>query len=299
MSVVIRAAGLTKTYRGRRGVAGLDLEVEEGEVFGFLGPNGAGKTTTIRTLMGFLRPDGGRAEVFGFDVWRESVEVRLRVGNLPGELAFEDRMTGEQIIRLSARLRGVDDLSYARALAHRLGADLTRPVRRLSRGNRQKIGIVQAMFHRPPLLILDEPTGGLDPLVQEEFLRMIREVKEEGRTVFFSSHNLAEVERVCDRVGIIREGTLAAVEEVGRLPGRSFRRVRLTFDSPADPAPFAALPGVDELKQEGAVLSFRVHGDLDAVVKLAAGHTVVDIEVELPSLEEVFLAYYGEDGEER
>ncbi len=238
-AAAIRTEGLTKTYgRKVRGIEDVSLEVGEGEVFGFLGPNGAGKTTTIRTLLGLMRPTGGRAEVFGLDVRRRSVEVRESVGNLPGEFTLEDRMTGEGLLRFFARLRGVSDLGYAWELAGRLGADLKRPMRRLSRGNKQKIGLVQAMFHRPPLLILDEPTGGLDPLVQEEFLDIIEEVRGEGRTVFFSSHVLAEVERVCDRVGIIREGQLVDVEPTRALVDKAFRHVVLTFDAPVDPRPF-------------------------------------------------------------
>jgi ABC-2 type transport system ATP-binding protein len=171
MSLAIETEKLTKAYgRKARGIEDLDLAVQEGEVFGFLGPNGAGKTTTVRTLLGFLRPTGGRGEVFGLDIRKESVKIRARVGNLPGEFALEDKMTGEGLLKFFARLRGVEDLGYAHEISERLGAELHRPMRRLSRGNKQKIGLVQAMFHRPPLLMLDEPTGGLDPLVQEEFL---------------------------------------------------------------------------------------------------------------------------------
>ncbi|CAA9487699.1 MAG: Efflux ABC transporter, ATP-binding protein, partial [uncultured Rubrobacteraceae bacterium] len=180
VDAAIKTEDLTKTYGKNRGIRDVDLEVAEGEVFGFLGPNGAGKTTTIRLLLGFMRPTGGRAEVFGLDTRRESVEVRARVGNLPGEFALEDRTTGEGLLRFFARLRGVGDLGYARELAERFGADLHRPMRRLSRGNKQKVGLIQAMFHRPPLLILDEPTGGLDPLVQEEFLDVVEETRAEG-----------------------------------------------------------------------------------------------------------------------
>ena len=294
MDAVISTEGLTKTYGKNRGIRDVDLEVREGEVFGFLGPNGAGKTTTIRVLLNFLWPTSGRACVFGMDSRRESVEIRSRVGNLPGEFALEDRMTGEDLLRFFARLRGVKDMSYARDLADRLGADLNRQMRRLSRGNKQKIGLIQAMFHRPPLLILDEPTGGLDPLVQEEFLEIIGEVKDEGRTVFFSSHVLSEVERVCDRVGIIRDGRLVDVEPTHELVNKAFRHVSLTFDKPVDSAPFAALPGVRDLKVDGKNLSFTLYDNLDEVVKLAARNRLVNMEYERPSLEEVFLTYYGE-----
>ena len=298
MDAAIRTERLTKTYGKNRGIRDVDLEVSEGEVFGFLGPNGAGKTTTIRTLLGFMRPTGGRAEVFGLDTRRESVEVRARVGNLPGEFALEDRTTGEGLLRFFARLRGVGDLGYARELAERFGADLHRPMRRLSRGNKQKIGLIQAMFHRPPLLILDEPTGGLDPLVQEEFLDVVGETKAEGRTVFFSSHVLSEVERVCDRVGIIRGGELVDVEPTHRLVDKAFRNVTLTFDGPVDPKPFRALPGVEDLKAEGPRVSLTLYSEPDALVKLAARHRLVGLEYERPSLEEIFLTYYGQNGGE-
>src|ERR687898_332976 len=192
MSLAIETEKLTKAYGCKaRGIEDVDLDVEEGEIFGFLGPNGAGKTTTVRTLLGFLRPTGGRGEVFGLDIRKDSVEIRARVGNLPGEFALEDRMTGDGLLRYFARLRGVKDLDYAREISERLGAELHRPMRRRSRGNKQKIGLVQAMFHRPPLLMFDEPTGGLDPPVQGEFFDIIEGIKAEGGTVFFSSHNLA------------------------------------------------------------------------------------------------------------
>jgi ABC-2 type transport system ATP-binding protein len=301
MNLAIETQKLTKSYgRKARGIEEVDLAVEEGEVFGFLGPNGAGKTTTVRTLLGFLRPTGGRGEVFGLDIRKDSVEVRARVGNLPGEFALEDKMTGEGLLRFFARLRGVKDLGYARELAERLGAELHRPMRRLSRGNKQKIGLVQAMFHRPPLLMLDEPTGGLDPLVQEEFLDIIEEVKAEGRSVFFSSHNLAEVERVCDRVGIIRGGRLVAVETTETLVDKSFRHVVLTFAEDVDPKPFEALSGVKDLRAGGNRIAFTLYDDLDEMVKLAASHELVNMEYERPSLEEVFLTYYErENGEAR
>ncbi|WP_084709551.1 ABC transporter ATP-binding protein [Rubrobacter aplysinae] len=296
MEQVVKAKGLTKTYGKNRGIKDVDLTVREGEVFGFLGPNGAGKTTMIRTLLGFMHPTGGSAEIFGHDISRDSVAVRSMVGNLPGEFALEDRMNGEKLLKLFARLRGVESLDYAYELADRINADLTRPMRRLSRGNKQKIGLIQAMFHRPPLLILDEPTGGLDPLVQEEFLRIIGEVKAEGRTVFFSSHTLNEVERVCDRVGIIREGELVRVETTDTLINKSFRHVMLDFANAIggeEARRFEELEGIEKFEQDGERLSFELHGNLDSVIKLAARHEVLDMIYERPSLEEIFLAYYG------
>jgi ABC-2 type transport system ATP-binding protein len=301
MDAVIETDRLTKTYGKDRGIKNVDLTVNEGEVFGFLGPNGAGKTTTVRTLLGFMKPTDGRAEVFGLDIEKDSVAIRALIGNLPGEFTLEDRMTGDQLLKFFARLRGVKDLEYAYEIAERLGADMGRPMRRLSRGNKQKIGLVQAMFHRPPLLILDEPTGGLDPLVQEEFLRIIGEVKDEGRTVFFSSHTLNEVERICDRVGIIREGRLSAVENTDDLINKSFRHVSLIFAGELeneDTDRFRDLEGVDGFDKDGTQLTFDLHGDLDQMIKLAARHELVDMMYERPSLEEIFLAYYDGDGSE-
>ncbi|CAN5576324.1 ABC transporter ATP-binding protein [soil metagenome] len=304
MGSVIETSGLTKTYGKDRGIKNVDLTVNEGEVFGFLGPNGAGKTTTVRTLLGFMKPTEGRAEVLGMDIVKDSVAIRSMVGNLPGEFALEDRMTGDQLLDFFARLRGVKNFDYAYEIAERINADLKRPMRRLSRGNKQKIGLVQAMFHKPPLLILDEPTGGLDPLVQEEFLKIIGEVKEEGRTVFFSSHTLGEVERVCDRVGIIREGELTAVETTDDLINKSFRHVSLSFAGRLDDEEakrFENLEGIEEFRREHSRLSFDLHGDLNDMIKLASRQELVDMVYERPSLEEIFLAYYsdGDEAEER
>jgi ABC-2 type transport system ATP-binding protein len=215
------------------------------------------------------------------------------VGNLPGEFTLEERMTGEEMVQLFAELRGVHDLSYARELAERLGADLSRPMRHLSRGNKQKVGLVQAMFHKPPLLMLDEPTAGLDPLVQEEFLDLVAETRAEGRTVFFSSHVLSEVEKVCDRVGIIREGQLVALETTTSLLEKRFRTLTLQFAERVDPALFRALPVVTEAESQDSTVRLRVGGELDEVIKLAARYTVLDLEFARPSLEEIFLTYYG------
>jgi ABC-2 type transport system ATP-binding protein len=287
---------LTKTYGANRGIRDVDLDVREGEIFGFLGPNGAGKSTTMRTLLGFMAPTSGTGRIFGLDIVNESVAIRRHVGNLPGEFAMDDRLTGRELVQLHARLRGVGDLGFLEELAQRLDADLDRPTRRLSRGNKQKIGIITALFHRPRLIMLDEPTGGLDPLVQDTFLDLLLEARQRGQTVFFSSHHLAEIERVADRVGIIREGEMVAVETPHDLTARAFRHVRLSFAAPIDDdavARFRRLDGVRGLHTaDNRHLSFQAHGDVNDVVRLAARHDLASVDIERPSLEEMFLQYY-------
>ena len=293
---VIETDALTKRYGGDRGIEDVSLAVEAGEVFGFLGPNGAGKSTTIRTLLDLLRPTSGSARVFGLDSRRDSVAIHARVGNLPGEFAFDPRLSGREIVSFLAEIRGVPALGRSGLLAERFQADMERPIGELSRGNRQKIGLVQAAFHEPDLLVLDEPTAGLDPLMQEEFLAFIAEERDLGRTVFLSSHELDEVERACDRVGIIRAGRLVAVENVAEITGRSFRHVRIEFAHAVDAAEFRRLPGVADLSRDGSRLTFKAHGELDRVIKAAARHPVLDIELVRPTLEEIFLTYYGRNG---
>jgi ABC-2 type transport system ATP-binding protein len=294
MSAVIELDRLTKRYGAARGIEDLTLHVERGEVFGFLGPNGAGKTTTIRTLLDLLHPTSGRARVFGLDSRREREAIHARLGNLPGDFAYDPRLSGRELVTFLAELRGVPGLGRAEALAERFRADLDRPLGELSRGNRQKIGLVQAGFHDPELLVLDEPTSGLDPLMQEAFLEFVREERSRGRTVFLSSHDLDEVERVCDRVGIIRDGRLAAVENVEEITGRAFRHVTLEFAERVDPDEFGRLPGVIDLVPDGRRVAFKATGALDPIIKAAARHTLTDIELVRPTLEEVFLTYYGD-----
>jgi ABC-2 type transport system ATP-binding protein len=290
----IETEGLSKFYGAERGIEALTMTVQEGEVFGFLGPNGAGKTTTIRTLLDLLHPSAGRASILGLDTRRDSVAIRARIGNLPGDFGFANHRSGQEALATVARLRGVSDLSYADALARRLHADLARPLGKLSRGNRQKIGLILALFHRPELLIFDEPTGGLDPLMQEEFLALVREERERGATVFLSSHKLDEVERLCDRVAIIRSGRLIAVERVADLIGRAQRRVSVRFTGPVDVAELRAVPGVSVVSADGTHASLTVAGELDPLVKALSRHHVADLEIVHPTLEEVFLGYYGE-----
>jgi ABC-2 type transport system ATP-binding protein len=286
---------LTKSYGKARGVIDLDMRVEVGEIYGFLGPNGAGKTTTIRTLLDFIRPSSGSATVFGLDVHRQSVEIKRRLGNLPGELALYPNLTGWQLLEYSANLRGGVDPREVARLAERLDADLSRPMKAYSHGNKQKIGLIQAMMHRPGLLIFDEPTTGLDPLVQQNLYELIEEVKQEGRTVFFSSHVLPEVERLCDRVAIIREGRLVAVETVAGLKEKAVRELEIVFDRSVSPSEFAGVPGVTEVTARGgsgSVLGFKVKGSMDMLVKAVAQHTVINIVAHEQSLEEIFLGYY-------
>lgn len=295
---VIETEGLTKLYGTVRGIEDVTIAVEAGEVFGFLGPNGAGKTTTIRTLLDLLHPTRGRASIFGLDSRRDSVAIRARLGNLPGDFGYGRAATGRAAIALLARLRGVEGLGRAEALAERFRADLDRPLGELSRGNRQKVGLIQATFHEPELLILDEPTSGLDPLMQEEFLALVAEERERGCTVFISSHELDEVERVCDRVGIVRGGRLIAVERISELLGKARRKVSFKLAGPADVEELRTLAGVSDLEVSGSQVSFRIAGDLDAMIKTIARHHVSDLELTHPTLEEVFLTYY-EEGAER
>jgi ABC-2 type transport system ATP-binding protein len=291
----IRTDGLTKHYGRVVGISGLDLEVRPGEVFGFLGPNGAGKTTTIRLLLDFLRPTRGRAEVLGLDAQRDSVEIRRRVGYLPGDLSLYERLTARELLSYLGDLRGGVDDAYARGIAERLDLALDRRIRTLSKGNRQKVGIVQAFMHRPRLLVLDEPTSGLDPLVQNEFDRLVRETTTEGAAVFLSSHVLAEVERSVDRVGIVRAGELVVVEEVEALKRKALRELDVHFGAPPPAGAFEQLEGVRELARDDSVVRFAVQGSLDRLVKALAEHEVLNVVSHEPDLEEIFLGYYRGD----
>jgi ABC-2 type transport system ATP-binding protein len=288
----IETEQLTKFYGSHRGVEDVTIAVEQGEIFGFLGPNGAGKTTTIRTLLDLLHATSGSARIFGLDSRRDSVAIRGRIGNLPGDFGYGKLATGREAVALLARLRGVSGLGNAVALAERFQADLERPMGQLSRGNRQKIGLILAVFHRPELLVLDEPTSGLDPLMQEEFLALVREERERGCAVFLSSHELDEVQRVCDRVGIIREGTVVAVERVSDLLDKTPRQVSVEFAEPGDLEWLQGLAGVSDLEASDERVRFKLAGEIDPVLKAIARRMVLDIEIARPTLEEVFLTYY-------
>jgi ABC-2 type transport system ATP-binding protein len=296
VSEAIRTEGLTKLYGHRRGLDGLDLEVREGEVFGYLGPNGAGKTTTIRLLLDVIRPTAGRATVLGADPRTGGTALRRRIGYLPGDFVVDGRQTARQFLTYLGNLRGGIPHARVEELAERLGLDVSVPIRSLSKGNRQKIGLVQAFLHDPELLILDEPTGGLDPLVQREFLTMVDEASRRGQTVFMSSHVLSEVQHAADRAGIVRDGRLVTVDQVETLRERAVRHVQLGFDQPVPAATFAALDGVEDVEVEDRILRCRLTGRADALVKAAAQFTVTDLLAEEPDLEELFYAYYTRDG---
>jgi ABC-2 type transport system ATP-binding protein len=293
---VIEASLLTKRYGSSRGIEELTFGVPRGEVFGFLGPNGAGKTTTIRTMLDFIRPTSGTIRLFGMDPRIDGVRVHARVGYLPGELTLYERLTGEAYLRTFASIRDGVVWSYVEDVAERLLLDMTRRIKDLSHGNKQKVGLVQAFMHRPDLLVLDEPTQGLDPLVQQTFYALLEEERVRGVTVFLSSHVMPEVERICDRVAIVREGRLVAIEDIGDLKARATRRLDLHLDGPAPADAFAGIPGVREVEVHGDQLSLSVEGPLDAVIKHAARYTVVNVETHEPSLEDLFLAYFGADG---
>jgi ABC-2 type transport system ATP-binding protein len=295
--VAIQTNKLTKNYGRNRGVLELDLSIYKGEVFGFLGPNGAGKTTTIRMLMGLIKPTGGEAKVNNLDIEKDSVEIRRHVGYLPGEFQLYPNLTGAKTLQYFANLRRMDSkLAWERIsnLAERFELDLNKKFKQYSRGNKQKIGIVQAFMHKPSLLILDEPTGGLDPLNQQEFYKLVQETQAGGATVFFSSHIMSEVEKVCDRVGIIREGKLVKIGGVAELTNIKTHQLELTFANPVSVEVFKKLPGVQEVSAVDVnvlMIVLRPEG-VDPVVKTAGQYSLLNMVSREPSLEEIFLNYY-------
>ena len=295
MPAMIETSGLSKRYGGARGIDDVTLAVAEGEVFGFLGPNGAGKTTAIRLLMGLLRPTAGRAAIAGLDCWAQSTAVKRLVGYLPGEFAVDPGLTGAQILAYLGHLRGGVDRVHLRRLVERLELDPGKRFRAYSRGNKQKVGLIQAFMHRPRLLLLDEPTNGLDPLNQQTFYALVAEARAGGATVFLSSHVLPEVEHICQRVGIIRDGRLVAVDDVAALKELRQHVVELTFPAPVAPDRFTGLPGVRDVTPaaDGRVLRLAVQGDLRDVLQVAAGHDATNLVAREPSLEEVFLRFYA------
>ena len=289
----IEVEGLTVYYGKHRGIVDVDMQVGTGEVFGFLGPNGAGKTTTLRVLIDIIRPSRGAARVFGLDCQKEGVALRERIGYLPGELSLPRNMKGKQYLKVVDSLRSKRaDVAYLNEICERLDLDTSRKIRDYSSGNKQKLGLVVALMGKPDLLMLDEPTIGLDPLIQQVVLELVDEAREEGRTVFFSSHILSEVQSACDRVAIIREGKLIKVESVDTLMAQPFHRLRLRFETMPDENAFG-LDGVRELSRAEDSVYLEVTRNLPAVMRTAASLDIIDIETQPVTLEEVFLAYYG------
>ena len=295
MTSAIETFGLTKRYGSTTAVTDLSLRVEPGQVFGFLGPNGAGKSTTIRLLMALQRPTRGRAALLGLDAGADSVEIHRRVGYLPGDLELFPRLTGRQHIEWFARARGGVDASLAEHLVERFQVVADRPVRELSKGNRQKIGLVLAFTHEPELLVLDEPTSGLDPLMQYEFESLLRETADRGRTVFLSSHELDEVQRIADRVAIIREGELVAEDTVDGLQRAAPQRMQVHFRRPVDPDVLSAVTGVTVIESDGARITLDVTGEIAPVLKVIADHDPVDIISRPSDLDELFLGFYRQE----
>lgn len=293
--IAIHTEGLTKHYGDFPALVDLDLDIRVGEIFGFLGPNGAGKTTMIRTILDEIRPTSGRASIAGLDSHADAVKIRDHIGYVPGDLALYPNLTGKDTLTYFANLRGGVDWGYVDSLADRLDADLTKKVGDLSSGNRQKVGLIQAFMSKPDVLIMDEPSSGLDPLVQRKFQAMMREVAADGRTVFLSSHTLSEVQRVADRVGIIRRGKLIAVEEVASLRSKAIRTVNLFFDEQVDGADFEPLPGVRDVKVENHHVMLSFDGQMETLLKVAAqNYSLLDITTHEADLEEIFLTYYEE-----
>ena len=299
MASIIEVEKLVKSYGGKRGITEVSFDVPEGEVFGFLGPNGAGKTTTIRILMALIRADRGTARIAGLDCWKQSVDIKKLIGYVPGEPALDPNLTGGQLLEYFARLRGNVDQNYLKQLVKRLDLDISRKFRQYSTGNKRKVVLIQAFMHRPRVLILDEPTSGLDPLNQQEFDSMVREARDEGRSVLLSSHVLSEVEKTCTRVGIIREGRIVRIGGVAELKDIKRYEITIHFAQPVPMDSFKAIEGVTELEQlnNGDAIRIAIQGSADAVIKAAARYPVVSLSSYEPSLEDIFLRYYESDGQ--
>lgn len=291
-SPAISTEGLTKHYGDVRAVQDLDLEISRGEVFGFLGPNGSGKTTTMRTILDLIRPTAGRASVLGMDSHKQAVEIRRHVGYVPGELALYPRLTGRQLLDYFAHLRDGVEWDFVDELAGRLEADLGKRIGDHSTGNRQKIGLIQAFMNRPDVLILDEPSIGLDPLVQQELHAILRDAAAKGRTVFLSSHTLSEVERVADRVGIIRKGRLVVVETIDSLKAKAIRSVTMDFAEEIDPGIFEGVDGIRDAEISGSRATLTFEGSMSEVLRVATRHEIVNLSSTEADLEEIFLTYY-------
>lgn len=289
---IVQLNKLSKYYGKHRGVIELDMTVNQGEIFGYLGPNGSGKTTTIRLLLDFIRPTSGSASIFGLDASLDSLKIRKRMGYLSTSPVLYQDITGREFLKYCSNLRGNQDWDYMYELVDRLQCDIDRRISTLSHGNKQKIAILRALMHLPELVIMDEPTTGLDPLIQHELETILRELANRGSTILFSSHVLSEVEALCDRVGIIREGKLIAVEDVIDLKSKQVRRLQLIFNGTVSSESFANIDGVKNVEINGSQLTCEIVGSLDNFIKTASRFEVLDISINEPSLEDIFLSYY-------
>ena len=295
-SYVIQSENLTKVYGKHRGIQNIDLVVREGEIFGFLGPNGAGKTTTIRILLDMLRATSGSASIFGMDTQKDSIAIRKRLGNLPGEVALYDSLRGNELLNLLGNFRGGNGTKRLKALAERFDLDLTRTIREYSKGMKQKLAIIQCFMHDPELFLLDEPTSGLDPLMQRQFYGLLKEEQDRGKTVFLSSHLLDEVERLCDRVGIVKEGRLVMDEQLSVLKSRKVRKLNLRFSEDAVIEDLR-LPGAELVYQGNREAEFIVTGEIRPLLEAVAALPIQDLSFPEPTLEEAFMEFYESPSE--
>lgn len=287
---VIEIQNLTKMYGKNRGIVDVSLDVREGEVYGFIGPNGAGKTTTLRLLMGLIFPTSGTASLFGKDCVEDGHTVRAEIGYLPSEVFYYDRMRVKQLLEYSASFYKKDCTARINELCERMDLDVSRKIDDLSYGNKKKVGIVQGLLHSPKLIVLDEPTSGLDPLMQHRFFDIIREENEKGATVLFSSHILSEVQRLCDRLAIIKEGSVIRIDEVSQINKEAYRKFRIVSDSLTE-VDFQ-IEGVSDIKREAQEITFYHSGNINDVIKVVSGGNLIDMQIEEPDLEEIFLHYY-------
>lgn len=288
---IIEIDGLTKTYGQARGITDLSFTVEEGEIFGFIGPNGAGKSTTIRTLLGLIHPTRGHAKIFGKDIATHGPEIKMEIGYLPSEVFYYDNMKVKDLLNYSASFYKKDCGKRIKELAEMMDLDLTKRIDDLSLGNKKKVGIVQGLLHQPKLIILDEPTSGLDPLMQQRFFELLEQENQRGATILFSSHILSEVQRLCDRVAIIKEGRLIQLEKISTLQENNYKRFKLETTSRVAKGYFQ-MEGVNQLKEEDRHISFLYKGNINEVLRRIAGIDIRNIAVEEPDLEEIFMHYY-------
>lgn len=295
---VIQTQNLTKYYGKNRGIIGLNLEIEAGEIFGFIGPNGAGKSTAIRTLLGLIFPTSGSGTIFGLDIVKKTKEIKKQIGYMPSDVNYYHKMDVRELLQYSADFYDMDYDSRIEELAKTFSLDLDRKILDLSRGNQKKVSILQSLIHRPRLLILDEPTTGLDPLMRAKFFDILREENSRGATIFFSSHTLSEVQQLCRRVGIIKEGRIIAVEDIETLRKKQLRIIQVEFSHPVGNDEIDCA-GVIDPEADLNILNFMFSGDMDTLVKALAGKEIKDLIVEEPTLEEIFMHYYGEEPEKK